>query len=278
MISFVLTVASITLYALSGALCAYAMAQKVDRVVVPAKVLLIVALVSQSASIGITSVTTSGTLVSGPNILMLASWVLALVTLLLATVGKRSHGFIAFASPLVAVLIVAAQVLGVLSAGAAPSNQVYYEWPTLVLHITLIFLAAAAFVVSASASVMQLYQQKLMRQHSERLLRISMPAVSTLSSVARRAALVGMTLFTAGILIGFARFLALYAAMAAVGCEGSLLYLMPRMVLSVVVWAVYALYLALSYFLPHMVSSKARALVSVAGLVLSIVLIVVSAG
>lgn len=277
MVSFILMVASVTLYALSGALCAYAMIQKVDRVVAPAKVLLVVALVSQSVSIGLTSASTSGTLVAGPNILMLASWVLALVTLLLAA-GKRFHGFVAFASPLVAALIVASQVLRVVSQGADPSNQVYYEWPTLVLHISLFFLAAAAFVVGASASVMQLYQQKLMKQRSERLFRVSMPAVSTLSTVAKRSAVVGTTLFTAGMLIGFARFLALYTVMAAVGCEGSLLYLVPRMVLSVAVWAIYVAYLVLSYLLPCAVSSRVRAWISVAGLALTVVLIVVSAG
>ena len=278
MVPFVLTVTSITLYAFAGALCAYAMVRKVDRVVAPAKIALMAAIIAQSISIGITSTTTSGTVVSGPNILMLASWVLALVTLLLATIGKRSHGFVAFASPLVAVLAVVSQVLTVVSAGAAPSNQVYYEWPTLVLHISLIFLAAAAFVVSASASIMPMYQQKLMRQHSERLLRISMPAISTLSMVARRSALVGLMLFTAGILIGFARFLALYATMAAVGCEGSLMYLVPRMALSVAVWATFSTYLVLAYFLPHVVSTKVRAWVSVAGLVLAVILIIVSAG
>ncbi|MBQ9954827.1 MAG: cytochrome c biogenesis protein CcsA [Eggerthellaceae bacterium] len=278
MVPFVLTIASITLYVLSATLGVYAMVRKVDRVVLPSKAVFLAALVAQSVAIGINSVSTSGTLMSGPNIIMLAAWVLALVAFLLAAVGKRSHAFIAFAGPIAAVLIVASQVLGVLEAGASPSNEVYYEWPTLVLHVSLILLGTAAFAVSASASVMRVYQSELMKRRSDRLLRIGMPAVSTLSAVARRAAMVGMTLFSAGILIGLARFLALYAVMSAVDCEGSLLYLVPRMALSLVVWAIYAVYLVLSYIFPYVGSSKLRAGFSIAGLVLAIVLIVVSAG
>ena len=209
---------------------------------------------------------------------MLAAWVLAVVACLLTAAGRRAHAYLAFAGPVIATLIVVSQVLGVLEAGASATNQVYNEWPMLLAHILLIFLASAGFAVSAFASLMLLYQQHLMRRKSKRLLDTNMPAVSTLALVARRAALAGAVLFLAGLLVGGTHFAALYSVMAAVGCEGSLMYLIPRIVLSLVVLALYVVYLVLSFLLPHVAGSRARAMLSVCGLALTIVLVVVSAG
>lgn len=278
MISFMLAVASVTLYVLSGALGAYAMARKVERAVAPSKVIFLIALLFHSFSIGIQSVSTSGTIMSGPNLLMLAAWALGVVMCVFMVAGKRAHAYVAFASPLIAALIIISQVLGMLAAGASPSNEAYYEWPTLALHIVFILFGTAAFAVSAAANIMQMYQKRLLKKKSERVFRVSMPAMSTLETVARRAAVVGLMFFIAGLLIGMGRFFALYAVMSAAGCEGSLMYLVPRMVLSTIVWVLFAAYLVLTYFFPHLASSKVRTALSIGAFVLSVVLLVVSAG
>lgn len=275
--SFLLIILSITLYALAGGICLYATLRKKDHAIAPAKGVFLAAMLAQSASIGITSVSTSGTLVTGPNILMLASWVLAVITLIAAIVGKRMHGLLALSGPAAAILMAISQVLSLLSPNISLSNSVYHEWPLLVVHIMFIFLGASCFVISAAASCMQLYQQNLMRKKSRQLLSVRMPAINTVSNTAKRTALAGTVLFTLGLLIGLARLIALHALMVAIGCAGNLTYLVPRVTLSIVVWLVYVSYLVFSYLLPHVIGSKARAFVSVAGLVLAIALIVVSA-
>ena len=275
-ISLCLTVASATLYVLAACMCVCALLRKRDGLVVPSKIVFIVAVVAQSVCIGVDSVSTSGTLVTGPNILMLSSWVMVVATCFSFALSAHGYGFVALSGPLAAILMVTSHALDLFS--AATTNSVYYEWPTLVVHVALVFLSVACFAIGAASSLMQLYQQNLIKKRSERLLQVRMPSVNTAAVIARRFTLAGQILLTAALLIGFARLLALHAAMSTVGCEGDLGYLFPRMALSLSVWTVYCVHLVLSYLVPHAVSSKARAALSVVGLVLAVVLVVVSAG
>ena len=278
MAAFLLSLASVVLYVLAGAFGAYAAMREAERVVRFAKTTFAVAFLAQSAAIGVNSVATSGTIISGPNILMLSAWVLAVVSCVFVARGRASHAYLVFAGPVAAVMIVVSQALSLASPDSGLSNQVYYEWPMLLGHILLIFLASAACAVSAFASAMQLYQQRLMKSRSRQLLQTNMPAVSTLEVVARRSALAGTVLFLAGLLVGSAHFAALFSLMAAAGCAGDIMYLIPRIAYSLVVLCVYVVYLVLSFLLPYVAGTRLRCSLSIVGLALMIVLIAISAG
>ena len=90
MVAFLMAVASVTLYGCSAGLCAFRTIRKSDRFPVAARLLFLAAFLLHSASIGMESVSTSGTILQGPNILMLASWVLALVSLFVSVASRRA--------------------------------------------------------------------------------------------------------------------------------------------------------------------------------------------
>lgn len=275
---FYLYVFCMLLYGIAGALCAYVTLRGRHDLARRAKGFFLGALLVHSAAIGLTSVETEGTLLTGPNIVMLASWVLAVATGVLLVVRSRSCAYAAFAGPVVALLILAALWLSLLFHGADPSNTVYYEWPTLVPHIVLVFLAAACFMVSAAASVMLLYQRRLMLKHSAKALSLEAPSLDTLNHVASASALAGVAVFSVAMIIGFTRIVAQGSAMSAMGCVGSLAYLNPRIALSFVVWVIYGTYCILAFLVPYRVSSNARAIISLVGFGCMAVLIAVSAG
>ncbi|WP_296009563.1 hypothetical protein [uncultured Adlercreutzia sp.] len=278
MVLFYVEVLCMLAYGGAGALCAYVTARNKPQLGRRAKGLFLGALLLHSAAIGLTSASTHGTLLTGPNIVMLASWVLAVATGVLLVVRRRSCAYAMFTAPAAAALILASLWLGLLSDGANPSNAVYYQWPTLVPHIVLVFLAAACFMVSAAASGLHLYERRLMTRRSARLFSLDAPALDTLAHVARAAALAGLILLTGAMVIGFTRLVAMGAAMSAMGCLGSVSYLNPRIALSLVVWAVYVVYAVLSFLVPYAVGSRVRAAVSIAGFALTVALIAVSAG
>ena len=221
---------------------------------------------------------TSGTILQGPNILMLASWVLALASLFVSVASRRPYGYLAIASATVSLFILFSQMILMASGYALYANSAYEQWPSLVVHILLFLVAMACFVISAAASAMQLYQRRLMKARSARLLSLSMPAIETLNRVAKRAALVGFPLFTLGMLIGFGRYAMYHGAMVALGCPAGFSYLWPRIGLSLAVWTVIAAFVALSYLVPHVASSKVRSVLSICGFLGALLLMFVTAG
>ena len=71
---------------------------------------------------------------------------------------------------------------------------------------------------------------------------------------------------------------ALYAAMAQIGTEGNLGYLVPRVALSLVTTAVWSAFCALSFLAPWAASARTRDALAIAGLAAAVLLIAVSAG
>lgn len=278
MVAFLMAVASVTLYGCSAGLCAFRTIRKSDRFPVAARLLFLAAFLLHSASIGMESVSTSGTILQGPNILMLASWVLALVSLFVSVASRRPYGYLAIASATVSLFILFSQMILMASGYALYANSAYEQWPSLVVHILLFLVAMACFVISAAASAMQLYQRRLMKARSARLFSLSMPAIETLNRVAKRAALVGFPLFTLGMLIGFGRYAMHHGAMVALGCPAGFSYLWPRIGLSLAVWTVIAAFVALSYLAPHVASSKVRSVLSICGFLGALLLMFVTAG
>ena len=77
---FVFEILCILLYGAASALGAFGLRRGHRRAARAAKGVYLTAVAAHSAVIGMESVSTAGTLLSGPNIVMLASWVLAVVT------------------------------------------------------------------------------------------------------------------------------------------------------------------------------------------------------
>lgn len=277
MFLFYLEIVCVLAYGASSALAAHGILRERQGSARAAKVLFFAAVALHSAAIGIESTTTSGTLLSGPNIIMLAAWVLAVVTAVGLAVTRRGLGFSLAVGPVAALLIVASQWLKILDPVSA-DNMAFYQWPLLVPHIVLVFAACSCFAVSAAASGLLLYQRRLMTRRSAKLFSLETPALDTLATIARAAALAGLVVFVGAMLIGFTHMVALSAAMAHFHCQGSVGYLWPRIVLSLLVSAVWSLYAVFSFLAPCAVGTRTRALLSIGGFAAMLVLIAVSAG
>lgn len=277
MVSFIIAAAGMTLYGCAAGLCAFKAVRKTERFSVASRLFFLVAFLLHSVSIGMESVSTSGTVLEGPNVLMLASWVLSLASLFVSFSAKRPYGYLALAASTVAMLMLIAQMGSMFHGSALHANSAYEQWPALVLHILFFLAAMACFVISAAASVMQIYQQHLMRQRNARLFNLTMPALDTLNTVARRAGLVGLPLFTLGMLLGFGRYAMHHGVMIALGCPAGFAYLGPRIGLSLAVWGMFAAFVGFSYLAPHRIGSKARSVLSVCGFVCALVLMFVVA-
>ncbi len=277
-LTLILATASIMAYLVSAGLFAYQLRNRTDRFQAIARVLFFCALLMHSVAIGVTSSETGGTMLQGPNILILAAWTIAVAFAFFEIITKKPYGYGAFVVLAVAVLMIAALFMNAFLGGSVFYNRVYAQWPVLAFHIVLFFLSVSAFLISAVASGMLLYQEHLVRIKSTRFLTMRMPALSTLRLVARRAVAIGMLLFTLGILIGVVRMLVLEGTMADMGCSGSLEYLLPRIVLSIVLWVAYCVYLTFIYLMPGRVPSRACSWISVIAGASSLVLLVLSAG
>ncbi|MEC4273271.1 hypothetical protein VJ923_08890 [Adlercreutzia sp. R25] len=277
MVLFVFEIICILLYGAASALGAYGLRRDHCVAARAAKGVYLAAVALHSAVIGMESVSTSGTLLSGPNIVMLASWVLAVVTAVGLVVTKRGVAFAAMAAPVVALLILIAQWLRILDPTTA-DNLAYYNWPLLVPHIVLVFIALACFATSAASAGLDLYQRRLMAARSAKVLELDTPALDTLSRISRLAGLVGLVVLVAAMLIGFTHLVALYAAMAGTGCQGNLSYLVPRVALSLVTTVVWSVFNGLSFLAPWVASAKVRDGLAIAGLVVMVLLVAVSAG
>lgn len=277
MFLFYLEIVCVLAYGAASALAAHGILREREGSARAARALFFVAVALHSAVIGIESTTTSGTLLSGPNIIMLAAWVLAVVTAVGLVVTRRGLGFALIVGPVAALLIVASQWLKILDPVSA-DNMALYQWPLLVPHIVLVFAACACFAVSAAASGLLLYQRRLMARRSAKLFSLDTPALDTLATIARAAALAGLVVFVGAMLIGFTHMVALSAAMTHFHCQGSVGYLWPRIVLSLLVSAVWSLYAVFSFLAPCAVGTRTRALLSIGGFAAMLALIAVSAG
>lgn len=117
-----------------------------------------------------------------------------------------------------------------------------------------------------------------MTARSAKVLELNTPALDTLALISRLAGLVGLAVLIAAMLIGFTHLVALYAAMAQIGTESNLGYLVPRVALSLATTAVWSVFCALSFLAPWAASARTRDALAIAGLRPAVLLIAVSAG
>lgn len=221
----------------------------------------------QTASIGLRSVSTDGTVLTGPNSLVLAAWALVLVYFLVEHVVRiKVYG--AVLVPISAVLLMLAQLLGVNSAASASLTAVQetqLESWRVGIHVALIMFANAGFVVGAAASMLYLVQERQLKAHRTSVLFKRLPSLAQTDDLARRSIVLAYPAYTAGLVLGTIR---------AVETDVEAWYLDPRVMLAGIVWAVFGVYLYLRY--RSGASSKQVAFLAMAGFVLVVVLAVIA--
>lgn len=274
---FSLIILCVLLYGAASCLGVFGLKRERHGAAVAAKAVFCAAVALHSAVIGIESVITSGTLLSGPNIVMLASWVLAVVTAAGMLATRRGLAFAALAAPLAAALILVSQWMQILDPATA-DNMAYYQWPLLVVHIVLVLVALACFATSAVSSGLDLYQRRLMSIRSAKVLDLNTPALDTLGRISRYAGLAGLAVFAVALLIGVTHLVARYAVLEQIGYQGELAYLFPRVVLSLATAGIWSLYCFLCFLTPWFCSAKARDAIALMGLAAMVLLVSVSAG
>lgn len=216
-----------------------------------------------TASIGLRSVSTDGTVLTGANSLVLAAWALVLVYFVVEHFVKLKLFGTALV-PVAAILMVVAQLLGFGSAGgvsglsAAQATQLD-SW-RVGIHVALIVFANAGFMIGAVASGVYLMQEAQLKRHKSSALLKRLPSLAQTDLLARRAIAYAYPAYTAGLLLGIVR---------AIETDIAGWFADPRVMLAGMVWLVFGVYLFMHY--GRGASGRTTARVALVGLVFVIV-------
>jgi ABC-type uncharacterized transport system permease subunit len=103
--------------------------------------------------------------------------------------------------PLAVVLLVAARAAGGTGAGDASR----YGNLFLVLHVGLVLAAFAGFTLAAALSALYLWQERRLKRKEAGILRLPMPPLASLDTLAARTIAVALPALALGIAVGLAR-------------------------------------------------------------------------
>lgn len=103
--------------------------------------------------------------------------------------------------PLAALLFVVARVGGGTQSGARAGEGTLF----LVLHVGLVLAAFAGFTLAAALAGLYLWEERRLKRRSADILRLRLPPLQALESLARRTVVVAWPLLTAGLVIGVIR-------------------------------------------------------------------------
>lgn len=220
---------------------------------------------AHTASIGLYSNYTEGTILTGANSLVLAAWTLALVYFAVEHLAKlKVYG--TFLVPLATVLMFAAAVIGLEAAGQLSDAQAaLLDSGRVGIHVAIVMLANAGFAVGGVASIVYLIQEGQLKRHAGVKWLKRLPSLAQTDLVARRAVALAFPAYSGGLLLGITR---------AIETDVGGWFADPRVMLAGVVWVVFGVYLYLHY--GRGTAGRTRALVAVAGLVFVVVLSVVA--
>ncbi len=219
-----------------------------------------------TASIGLYSSASEGSRLFGPYSLVLAAWALVLVYFVVEHLVKlKVYGVVLL--PLALVLLAVAQVLLPAAAGAQPGavEMVQLNSWRVTMHVILIVFANAGFAIGAAASATYLVLEEQLKKHRTSTLFKRLPSLAQTDLIARRAIGWAFPAYSAGLLLGVLR---------AVETDVSGWWSDPRVMLSGVVWVVYAAYLYLRF--GRGASGRTTAWVALGGVVFVIALAVVA--
>ncbi len=217
--------------------------------------------ICHTISIGTDSRLNQGTLLDGPNQLVLASWALVLLYFVMEHILRiRSYG--AFLVP-VGVTGMAASQLFSGGAGLRPGDPLYGGF--IGFHVLMIVFANAGFIFGAVSAGLFLYQDYQLKNHRTNRFTRRLPSLAVLQMVSRRSIAFAYPIYAAGLSLGIIK-----AIQADVGGW----WLDPRIMLSGVVLVTFALYLLVLY--RHDVSSRFTAKIAIGGAVLVIILAILA--
>ena len=213
--------------------------------------------ICQTASIGVRSYSMNTTELTGANQLLLASWALVLLYFVMEHVIKiKAYG--TFLIPFAVAFIVASRLLAVRS-GVSPlplaDQQLVNNW-RVAFHVALIVFGNAGFAFGAVSAGLYLWQEGQLKAHKSNAVTRRLPSLATLQTVARRAIGFAFPVYTAGLLLGILR---------AVEASVPDWWFDPRIMMSGVVWATFAVYLWIVY--RHEVPTRTSSWVAVVGFV-----------
>jgi ABC-type uncharacterized transport system permease subunit len=104
-------------------------------------------------------------------------------------------------TPLAFVLFVVARLGGGTDLGARSD----YSNLFLTLHVGLVLVAFAGFTLAAGLAAVYLFQERRLKRHDARILRVPAPALQTLDGLGGRTILVSLPALTLGMLVGIVR-------------------------------------------------------------------------
>ena len=135
-----------------------------------------------------------------------------------------------------AVMPLATVLLAVSYAGGGTTGDTSgYSSLFLVLHVGLVLAAFAGFTLAAALSALYLWQERRLKRHEARILRVRVPALVTLDDLAGRTVAFALPALTLGIVAGLVR----------LGSHGG--GFDALMAVTIVTWAVYGVFLLLRY-------------------------------
>jgi ABC-type transport system involved in cytochrome c biogenesis permease subunit len=257
---------ALALYISATVLYAYQFVLRRSKVGWWARLLTGAGFICQTASIGAHSIATHGTQLTGANQLMLASWALVLMYFVMEHLIKiKIYG--TFLVPVAVVFMASAQIVGGL-AGQAQLTGVQLsqldDW-RVTFHVALIVFANAGFALGAVASALYLYQESQLKSRKSSVFTRRLPSLSTLQTMARRAISFSFPVYTAGLLLGIIR---------AIEVHVPAWWFDPRIMMSGVVWATFAVYLTLVY--RREATSRTTSRVAIVGFVLVVILAIIA--
>ena len=222
--------------------------------------------ITLTISIGLRSTVSNGTVLTGPyNTLVLLAWALLIVYFVMEHLIRiKVYG--TFLVPLAVGLLILAQFLS----GATPAGidaeelRLLDSW-RVGFHVALIIFANAGFAIGGAASALYLIQDSQLKRHKTTALFRRLPSLSQTQNLSRRAIAVAYPAYTAGMLLGVIR---------AIETDVSGWWADPRIMLSGLVWLIFAVYLVRVY--RHGISARSAAWIAIAGLVVVVVVAIVA--
>jgi ABC-type uncharacterized transport system permease subunit len=134
------------------------------------------------------------------------------------------------------VMPLATILLAVSYAGGGTTGETGgYSSLFLVVHVGLVLAAFAGFTLAAGLSALYLWQERRLKRHEARILRVRVPALVTLDDLAGRTIAIALPALTLGIVAGLVR----------LGSRGG--GFDALMAVTILTWGVYGVFLLLRY-------------------------------
>jgi ABC-type uncharacterized transport system permease subunit len=101
-----------------------------------------------------------------------------------------------------AVMPLAAGLVVLAWAGGGTALDVRGDGWALAIHAALMLAGLASFTVAAAMAALYLFEERRLKRHDAGVLRLRLPSLEALDRLSARAALVGLLLLSAGIVVG----------------------------------------------------------------------------